>query len=138
MANRKFFRGTSFCSLERELCFLYGSAVIGAAGAVGTVKGLGIKSVTKVTGDGKYEIELEDAYMRYMFGNVNFISAAGSGVAKVEILATPATFQADFKNTKVITIQCFDFAGAAVNPASGSVLGFDLVARNSSEGPSDI
>lgn len=138
MANRKFYRGTAFCSLERELCFLLGSAVIGASGAVGTVNGLGIKSVTKESTDGKYTIELEDSYKRYMFGEVNFISASGSGVAKVEIIATPSTFQSGFTSTKKVVIQCFDYAGAAVNPASGSVMCFTVTVRNSSEGPADI
>lgn len=137
MANRRFYRGTSFCSLERELVKLFGSVVIAAAGAVHLVKGMGIKGVTKEIADGQYTIELEDAYKRYMFGNANFVSAAGSGVAKVEVLANPANFQKDFTTNKTIVIQCFDFAGAAVNPAAGSVLSFDAWVRNSSEGPAD-
>ena len=72
-----------------------------------------------------------------MFGEANFISTAGSGVAKVEILGTPSTFQSTFTSTKKVVIQCFDYAGAAVNPASGSVLSFKVIARNSSEGPAD-
>ena len=137
MANRRFYRGTSFCSLERELVKLFGSVVIGAAGAVGTVKGMGVESVTKGATAGLYTIKYEDAYKRYMFGNVNFVSAAGSGVAKVEVIASPATFQSGFTSSRSVTIQCYDYAGAAVNPAAGSVLSFDAWLRNSSEGPAD-
>jgi hypothetical protein len=137
MADRRFYRGTSFCSLERELVKLFGSAVIGVAGAVGTVKGMGVESVTKESVDGKYTIKFQDAFKRYMFGNVNFVSAAGSGVAKVEIIASPATFQSGFTSSRSVVIQCYDYAGAEVNPADGSVLSFDAWLRNSSEGPSD-
>jgi hypothetical protein len=137
MANRKFYRGTSFCSLERELVKLFGSAVIGGSGAVGTVKGMGVASVVKESTNGQYTITFEDSYKRYMFGNVNFVSASGSGIAKVEILHSPATFQGDFTTSKQVIIQCFDFAGLAANPASGSVLSFDAWVRNSSEGPND-
>lgn len=137
MANRKFYRGTSFCSIERELCFLFGSAVIGAAGAVGTVKGLGIASVTH-TGTGLYTIELEDEYYRYISGKVGFIHATGgSGIATVEMAHNPATFQADFKSTKQINVKCLDFTGAAADPAAGSVMGFETLVRNSSAGPAD-
>ena len=135
MANRNLhkFRG----SLERDLVDLYGSAVIGSSGAVGTVKGLGIASVKKETADGQYTITLDDHWYRYMFGSANFVSAAGSGIAKVEVLANPATFQSGFQTSKAITIQCFDYAGAAANPAAGSVLSFVATVRNTSVSKGD-
>jgi len=133
----RFYRGTAFCALERELCFLYGSAVIGAIGAVGTVKGMGIYSVTR-TGTGVYEIQLDQLYSRYLSGKVGFIHATGgSGIATVEIAYNPANFQPDFKAGAKITIKCLDFTGAAADPASGSVMGIEAIVRNSSAGPAD-
>lgn len=133
----RFYRGTSFCAMERELCFLFGSAVIGAVGAVGTVKGSGIYSVTR-TGVGEYEIQLDQKFYRYISGKVGFVHAtAGSGIAAVEIKQDPSTFQADFKDLAKVTIQCLGFDGLAADPASGSVMGIDVIARNSSAGPAD-
>ncbi len=137
MANRKFFRGTSFCSLERELCFLFAALVVGAAGAVSSFKGLGFKSATKEAGDGKYTIELDDSYFKILKAGGTLVASALSGVASIEIIGTPATFQDDFKGSKTFVIQCLDAAGAAVNPASGTLIQLDVVCRNSSQGPLD-
>lgn len=133
----RFYRGTAFCALERELCFLFGSAVIGAAGAVGTVKGMGIYSVTH-DGTGLYTIQLDQKYYRYISGKVGFVhSTGGSGIASVEIVHNPAVFQSDFKSLATVQIKCLDFAGAAADPAAGSVMGIDVIVRNSSASPAD-
>jgi hypothetical protein len=127
MANRSFNRVQA---LEKEVKLIYGSAVIGASGALGTVKG-DLTMVKEATA-GQYTIRLTDKYDRLLFSSSGFVGASASGVASIQILENPATFQSDFKSTNTYTIQCYDFAGNAVNPASGSVLSFVLHVRNSS------
>jgi hypothetical protein len=126
MASRIFDRNVA--SLQKAMIILEGSAVIGGTGAVGTVKGSGIKSVAR-TGTGAYSITLDDAFNRLLWAGVNFVSATGSGIASVEITNDP---QVAVKAGTAITIQCYDFAGAAADPASASVLSFIAFLRNSS------
>lgn len=52
---------------------------IGAAGAVGTVKGPFIKSVTR-TGVGTYQIKMQDNYSRY-YGSTHSIASPATGAA---------------------------------------------------------
>ena len=129
MANRNFRKTLN--SFNTELTFIEGNAVIGGTGAVGTVKGSGVKSIVRNSA-GNYTLKLEDKYARYLGGHTGFIhtAAGGSGIASVEV--------ADYSvNTHVedgsgVIIQCFDYAGAKADPASGSVLGFVMYLRNSS------
>jgi hypothetical protein len=123
-------------TLEKDSVTLFSSLVIGAAGAVSTVKGGGIKAITK-TGTGKYEIEFEDKWSRYLDGHAGIVSAAAPNIAMVYVKGNPATLQADIASTKKLTIECLDFAGAAANPASGTVLSLVSVFRKSSVGPFD-
>lgn len=127
MANRNYNRVQA---LEKEVKLVYASIVIGAAGAVGTVKGLA--SAVKETADGQYTITLQDKYDRLLGSNAGIVAATATNVAAIQVLENPSTFQADFKSTATYTIQCLDFAGAEVNPASGSVLSIVLHVRNSS------
>ena len=132
MANRIYDR---VLALEKQTVHLYGNIVIGASGAVADTKGMGIASVVKNTTAGNYTITLQDAYNRYLFGGWGMIcNGSFSGVSNVEVSDDPALVQAHFK-AKHITIQCYDNTGAAVNPASGSVLTFTVEARLSSVGP---
>lgn len=78
MANRWFQQ--FFYSLNHSPVFLEGNAVIGSTGAVGTVKGSGLKSVTRL-GVGTYRLLPEDGYPRYLGGHVGFVSpTTGSNV----------------------------------------------------------
>jgi hypothetical protein len=125
----------STLAMEKQMVCLYGSAVIGSAGAVGTVKGLGIASVVHGS-TGVYTITLEDSYDYYKFGSWGFANnSTGSGVAAVEVKMDLATLQATVKSAKTIVLQCYDFAGAAVDPAAASVLTFTVELRRSSVGP---
>lgn len=131
MADRYFDKG--LWSLQKEVCFIEGNFVVGAAGAVGTVKGSGVASVVKDTADGAYIITLDDSYNRYLSGTWGIIhSGSFSGVSNIEIDFNPANFQADFQTNKQVHIQCYDNAGAKVNPAAASVIGFVVFARRSS------
>jgi len=129
MANRLF--DTKLNTLVKELVFLEGNAVIGGTGAVGNVKGSGIKGVTR-TGTGAYTLVLDDTYPRYLGGTVGFIhtAAGGSGIAAVEVASY--TVNTEVADGTGIKIKCYDYAGSAADPASGSVMGFIIWLRNSS------
>jgi hypothetical protein len=71
MANRFFQQ--FFFSLNHAPVFLEGSVVIGATGAVGTVKGSGLLGVTRLAA-GVYQLQFEDAYNRYLGGTAGFVS----------------------------------------------------------------
>lgn len=124
-------------TLEKDTVALYGSAVIGASGAVGTVKGGGIASVVKEATAGQYTITLEDKWSRFLGFIAGTTGAAISPVAYIQVLMAPATLQATVTGSKTILIQCIDYAGAAVNPTSGHVLSFKITMRKSSVGPFD-
>jgi len=127
MASRMF--ETAVYSLNKGLTLIEGNAVIGSTGAVGTVKGSGVLSVTR-TGTGAYTIKLEDKYQRYLGGTIGFINAStGSGVASVEVCSL--TVNTEVADGTGIKIQCYDYAGVAVDPASASVMGFICWLRNS-------
>ena len=123
-------------TLEKDSVTLFGSFVIGAAGAVGTIKGGGIKAVTK-TGTGLYQIEFEDSWSRYLDGHVGFVAASAPNIAMVYVKNSPATLQADVQSTKKVSIECLDFSGVAANPNSGIVISFVSVFRKASQGPWD-
>lgn len=124
-------------TLEQDVCCLFGSMVVGAAGAVSTVKGGGIKSITKQVADGQYEIELEDTWNRFLFSSSGFVDDAPINIASVQVLEDPALFQSDLKADKKYKIQMLDFAGAAANATAGSVFSFCIWVRRSSVGPFD-
>lgn len=127
MADRNFER--SLNSLNKGLTFIEGNAVIGSTGAVGTVKGSGVTSVTR-TGAGAYTLKLEDKYSRYLGGSVGFINAStGSGIAAVEVASL--TVNTEVADGTGIKIQCYDYTGVAADPAAASVLGFYCWLRNS-------
>lgn len=59
---------------------LDGSAVIGSSGAVGSIKGPYVNSVTHL-GTGLYQIQMQDNYSRYLGGFSGFVSpASGSSI----------------------------------------------------------
>lgn len=137
MTTRSRYYYRNYNTLEVDVINLFGSFILGAAGAVSSFQGGGIKSITKLTTAGQYEIELTERFARILMINSQVMGAAISGVAAVQVLETPATFQASVKADGKITIQCVDKDGAAVNPASGEALYIDLKARQSKIGRYD-
>lgn len=123
-------------TLEKDSVTLFGSVVIGASGAVGTVKGGGIAGVVK-SGTGLYEIEFEDSWSRLLYASSGIVSASAPNIASVYIKENPADLQSDVKADKKYKIECLDFSGAAANPASGTVISFVVVFRKTSVGPWD-
>ena len=120
-------------SYDKEVGDLTVKANIGASGAVSASKGAGLSSFTKEATAGQYSVKLITPFPYLHSVNAQVVSATISGVASVQILENPATVQADFKSDATILIQCVDYAGAAVNPPSGSqiVVEFKVSATSS-------
>ncbi len=123
--------------LERDVVHLYADVAIGASGAVTTAKGGALTSVTKQATDGQYTIVLDSGFNKLLHASVQVVGATASGVASVDILQSAASVLTNLKTAAAITIQCYDYAGAAVNPASGSVLKVKLEVRRTTVGPFD-
>ncbi len=129
MADRAF--KNNVLTLHNDIVILNGNFVVSDAGVVGTVKGAGIKSITKVTGDGKFEVVLEDKYSRMLCSSAGMVSAEGSGIAAIEII--DFDLQDKIQAGTAYTIQMYGFAGLAANPAHASVCSFILFLRRSSQ-----
>jgi len=113
-------------SLEKAPVVLFGNISIGASGAptINAVKSQGILSVTR-TAAGAYTLALGgpagiDTYQRLVSASFSFIgaSAAASTVCSVSITADSSANA----TAPSVAIICSDFAGAAVDPASGEVM----------------
>lgn len=70
-------------------------------------------------------------------GAVQIAAATGSGVASIEILGDPSLASAPNPTANqgygaYLILQCRDYAGAIVQPASGSVISIEMLMSNSS------
>ena len=125
-------------NFEEQVVTVWGSFVIGASGAVLTVKGGGVLSVVKQATAGQYTITLNQQYSRLLWAECGaFSGSLMSFEHGAQLLANPATLQASFASVPALTFQFTDFNGAAANPPSGSVATFKIDLRNSSVGPWD-
>lgn len=120
-------------SLEKAPVVLYGNITIGGTGAPTRValKSLGISAISR-TSAGLYVLTLggpagKDSYQRLLQCQVNFVVATTSAVCSVSVAVDNSA-----GTTPSISIQCVDFAGAAVDPASGEVMLIRLELDNSS------
>lgn len=125
MANRDF---SGVQALERNVKIVYGTITIGASGAVASSKGF--DSVVKEATAGQYTLEPQDRYYRILSINVTPIKSSASSVAQVQLIEDPASLQSDYRADGKFAIQCLDFSGAAVNPASGEQLMVEMHMRN--------
>ena len=132
MANRYY--NQAQYTAERAPVTLFGTLTVGAAGAVATggVRGYGIKSITKVTGDGKYEIVLSDKFYRCLEVSLQVVHSSISAVAALQVLNTPAQLQTAITDGTKFVIQLIDKDGVAVNAESGAQIMFQVVCVNSS------
>lgn len=135
ITSRNYYR--NYNSLEVDVVNIFGQFNIGAAGAVSGFQGGGIKSVVKEATAGQYTITLTDLFARILMPKFQSMAQGVSLVAQIQLFEVPGTFQADVKADGTITIQCLDFAGAAVNPASGESIFIDIKARQSKIGRYD-
>ena len=129
MAGSKISRSPTRWSYEKEVGDIYCKVVIGASGAVTSASGAGILSVTKLATAGQYAIQLKATYQRLLAVQASVVNSTATVVATVQVLESGATHQADFKADGNLVVQCLDFAGAAVNPASGANLLIKLEVR---------
>lgn len=129
MIGSKITRSPTRWSYEKEVGDIYGCITVGASGAVSLTQGAGVKSVTKLATAGQYEIATAATYSRLLAASASVVNSSVTSVAAVQVLEAPATYQAEFKADGKIILQCLDFAGAAVNPASGAKIMFKLEVR---------
>lgn len=105
---------------------------VGASGAVSSMKGAYITSVTRL-GVGKYKIKANDPYNNfYMMRSMIQSPSSGtqSGVFSIELDSAPSLNPAS-PGAEFI-IQCYDAAGAAKEIANGSKLYLEFYLSNSS------
>ena len=114
-------------SAEKKLVKVFGALTVGASGAVSSE--VGQLSFVKEGTAGQYSVTSDQAFYRVMAMNVTKVGASISAVCSVSILETPSSLQSDFRSDKTFKVQCVDYAGSAVNPASGEVLMFEVVCQ---------
>lgn len=123
--------------LERDVVHLYVDVVVGASGAVTSAKGGALLSVTKLATAGQYSVLLDAGFQKLLHVSAQMLGASASGVSSIDVLQAPATVVTNLKTGAALVIQCYDYAGAAVNPASGSVIKLKLEVRRTTVGPFD-
>jgi len=114
-------------SAEKKLVKVYGALTVGSSGAVSSE--VGQLSFVKESTAGQYSVTSDQAFYRVMAVNITKVGASISLVCSASILETPSSLQSDFRSDKTFKIQCVDYAGSAVNPASGEVLMFEVVCQ---------
>lgn len=124
-------------SLEKQVVHLYINVDIGASGAVTLAKGGALTSFVKQATAGQYNLTLDSNYSKLLDIRVLALNATASGVAQVDVLQDHTTVKTALQTTGAIVLQCYDYAGAAVNPASGTRLKIKLEVRRSNYGPYD-
>lgn len=130
-------------TFEKDTVTIFGQFSIGASGAVtaGTVKGGGVLSVTKEATAGQYTIAFKDKYSRFLDFEAFIVDDAISQITKIQPLVDPATLQSGLASTGSLVVQCLAVESdatpvlIAANPASGALVMFRAVFRNSSVNP---
>ena len=123
MANR--FLQQFMHSFEHKPVKIFGSILVGGSGAVTSFTGNGVTSVTKESGAGTYTILLNDAYSAFL--GVNVVHE----VATAEELVIQLISHNVAAASKTVVIGC-STSGTLANPASGTILYFEITLRNSS------
>jgi hypothetical protein len=126
----RYFSQSSHYTIEKDTVTLFGNVAIGGTGAVGTVGGAGIASVAR-TGTGAYTITLTDLFNKLLAFRWCFGGGTASGIGSVELAGSLATQTSDIK-AKTVKVVCYSSAATAADPASGCVLQFEIVGRNTS------
>ena len=133
MADRRFIQFLH--SFRKKLTFLEYNFVVGGSGAVGTVKGAGVASITH-SGTGLYRITFEDAYNRFLSGGSGFVD--GASVGSPVIMAT--TIKGNPNTTiqsKYIDVAMYNTAGALTDPPANLVWGGWAMVDNTSVLPAN-
>ena len=125
MANRSF---NQFAfSLEKAKVFLYMQVSFGASGAptLNASNSKGIASISRVSA-GKYNIILQDAYVRLMMAKHVFINATAP--------ASPSMYVTSSSVSSVSSPQLqvvFNAAGVSTDPGNGEVVLIEIELSNS-------
>lgn len=130
-------------TFEKDTVTIFGQFEIGASGAVtaGTVKGGGVSGVVKEATAGQYTISFRDKYSRLLDFKAQIVDDSISQVASIQVLQDPATLQADVKASGELIVQCLAIESdatpqlIAANPASGALVMFKAVFRNTTVDP---
>lgn len=129
---------------EKDTVTIYGAFTVGSSGAVASIEGGGLGSVTKESAAGQYSIELSDAFQRLLFVDAVIVDDDISQIVKHQILEVGSSLQTDFKADKTFKIQFLgataadDTAQIAANLASGAKVMLKIVCRRTSVGPYDV
>jgi hypothetical protein len=131
MANRNFASGGKIYSMHVMPVMVDCSILIGATGAVTSIKGPLVSSVTRMS-TGIYKVNLTDAFNNLFMamGSCASPSSGLSGIATIEIANAQAAQVST--STPSITIKTLDAAGALADPASGSTVSMLAYLSNSS------
>lgn len=116
-------------STEKKVIQLYGALTVGASGAVSA--NIGQLTFVKESTAGQYSVTSTRPYYRILSLKPVFVHSSISLVCQVHILETASSLQSDFRSDKTFKIQCVDYAGSAVNPASGEQLLLEVVVQAS-------
>lgn len=142
MANRHTLNQFQY-TFEKDTVTVYGKFNVGTSGAVDAYQGGGVASVVKESTAGQYTINFKDKYSRFLEFSASIVDDAISQVAKVQVLMDPATVQATVSAGAALLVQCLAIESdatpqlIAANPASGAVVFFKAVFRNTTVGPFD-
>ena len=127
MANRNFPSGGKIYSFQVMPVMIQLDINIGASGAVSSISGSGVASVTK-SSTGTYLITLQDPYNSLMcvLGNMQ----VASGVSGVDSIEQIGSFVSSVSGA-TLSIQTL-LNNAVANPASGSTINLMIMLNNSS------
>lgn len=131
MASRSFHQGPQ--ALDIDTVVLFASATIGASGAV-TSSTAGVNGIATIvrTSVGRYTVTLQDAYVGFRWADVALLSSTAPSVILDGVLSRVVSQDVASAKTVVFELMNVTGAGAAADPASGSVLYFNIVLKNSS------
>jgi hypothetical protein len=123
-------------TLEQDSVTLFGGVNIGPSGAVASIYGYGIESVSLI-GTGVYDVVFTDKWSQLLDFDFKTFDDADSAIAKVQLFEAPESVQADVKADRTLRIKCLNFSGAAAEPANGAQIKIKAVFRYSSYSKQD-
>lgn len=135
-------------SLNRGLVLLEGQAQLNGAGAVTNTSGAGILSVARQS-TGLYRISfginytqngvssiIYDTYFSYLFGSLSFLSGLGlAGLSDLTWSFLPAVSMSGSNPVPHVDVRFVDNTGAVVDPATGLIINFFFMLKNSAAQP---
>jgi hypothetical protein len=132
MANRNWASGGKIYSMHVSPVMIDSTITIGISGAVDSIKGPLISSVTQES-TGVYKLNLQDNFMGLLTAVASMQSPLTglSGIVSVEIQNSPST-DVTVLGGASITIKTLDATGALADPADGSSINVLTVMSNSS------